>query len=149
MYRLLLRSLPALVAVLALAACGDDEFETPTSPIAPTIITETFSGTVTLNGAQVHSFATQASGSVTATLKFLVPDPAVRMGFALGTWNGSSCSLVIAKTDAVESTVIIRLGQPVRVYPRRREPHGADRVRDRGSAPVGAGYARPVRIPSR
>ena len=107
MYRLLLRSLPALVAVLALAACGDDEFETPTSPIAPTIITETFSGTVTLNGAQVHSFATQASGSVTATLKFLVPDPAVRMGFALGTWNGSSCSLVIAKTDAVESTVII------------------------------------------
>jgi hypothetical protein len=107
MYRLLLRSLPALVAVLALAACGDDEFETPTSPIAPTIITEIFSGTVTLNGAQVHSFNTQASGSVTATLKFLVPDPAVPMGFALGTWNGSSCSLVIAKTDAVESTVII------------------------------------------
>ena len=107
MPRLLLRSLPALVAVLALAACGDDEIDTPTSPIAPTIVTETFNGTVTLNGAQVHSFATLASGSVTATLKFLVPNPAVPMGFALGTWNGSSCSLVIAKTDAVESTVII------------------------------------------
>ena len=106
MYRLTLRFLPALVAVLALAACGD-EFETPTAPTEPTIITETFNGTVTPNGAQTHSFATEASGSVTATLKFLVPDPAVPMGFALGTWNGSSCSLVIAKTDAVETTVII------------------------------------------
>jgi len=105
MYRLTLRSLPALVAVLALAACGDD-FETPTAPTEPTIITETFSGTVTPRGAQSHAFATQASGAVTATLKFLVPDPAVPMGFALGTWNGSSCSLVIAKTDAVASTVI-------------------------------------------
>ena len=107
MYRLTLRYLPALVAVIALAACGDDDFDTPTAPTEPTIITETFNGTVTQNGAQSHSFATQASGSVTATLKFLVPDPAVQMGFALGTWNGSSCSLVIAKTDAIENSVII------------------------------------------
>ncbi len=106
MSRLTLRFLPALVAVLALAACGDD-FETPTAPTEPTIVTETFSGTVTPRGAQAHSFSTQASGAVTATLKFLVPDPTVRMGFALGTWNGSSCTLVIAKTDAVEATVII------------------------------------------
>jgi hypothetical protein len=107
MYRLTVRYFPALVLVLALAACGDDEPDTPTAPTPPTIITETFSGTVSLNGAQSHSFATQASGSVTATLKFLVPDPTVAMGFALGTWNGTSCSLVIARTDAVESTVIL------------------------------------------
>jgi hypothetical protein len=106
MYRLIFRFVPVLVAVLALASCGDD-FEPPTAPTDPVIITETFSGTVTPNGAQAHSFATQASGEVTATLKFLVPDPTIPIGFALGTWNGSSCSLVIAKTDAIESTVII------------------------------------------
>ena len=105
MYRLTFRCVPVFVAVLALAACGED-FDPPTAPTDPVIITETFSGTVNPNGAQSHSFATQASGEVTATLKFLVPDPTVPMGFALGTWNGSSCSLVITKTDAVESTVI-------------------------------------------
>jgi hypothetical protein len=30
----------------------------------------------------------------------------VRMGLALGTWNGSACQLVITKTDAAEATVI-------------------------------------------
>jgi hypothetical protein len=107
MYRQRLRVLPVLVALTFVACDAQDPFEIPTSPDPAPIITETFSGTVIQNGARAHSFATQASGSVTATLKFLVPDPAVQMGFALGTWNGSSCSLVIAKTDAVESTVII------------------------------------------
>jgi hypothetical protein len=69
-------------------------------------VTETFNGVVTLRGAQTHTFTSQASGTVTATLKFLVPDSQVRMGFALGTWNGASCQLVITKTDAIESTVI-------------------------------------------
>jgi hypothetical protein len=107
MYRQTVRVLPVLVA-LAFAGCdSQDPFEIPTSPDPPPIITETFNGTVTPNGAQAHVFATQASGSVTATLKFLVPDPAVPMGFALGTWNGANCALVITKTDAVENTVII------------------------------------------
>lgn len=105
MYRLTFRFLPVLVAVVALTACGD-ELETPTAPTEPTITTETFSGTVTPRGAQSHAFSTQASGAVTATLKLLAPDPAVSMGMALGTWNGSSCSLVIAKTDAVQGTSI-------------------------------------------
>jgi hypothetical protein len=96
-----------MVAVLALSGCGDDPFETPTNPTAPTIVTESFSGVVNRNGAQTHTFSSGASGTVTATLKFLVPDNTVKMGFALGTWNGSSCQLVIAKTDAVESTAIV------------------------------------------
>lgn len=102
----MIRFLPALLAVLAVSGCGDDPFETPTNPNPAVPVTETFSGTVTPRGAQTHTFSTAASGNVTATLKFLVPDSQVRMGLALGTWNGSSCQLVIAKTDAVESTVI-------------------------------------------
>jgi hypothetical protein len=98
--------LPVVVAVLALSACGDDPFETPTNPNPAVPVTETFNGVVTLRGARTHTFSSSASGTVTATLKFLVPDNQVQMGFALGTWNGATCQLVIAKTDAVESTVI-------------------------------------------
>lgn len=106
MHRLSSRLVPVLVSVLALSACGDDDpITTPTNP-TPTSVTETFSGTVTRNGARSHSFATQGSGTITATLKFLVPDPTVPMGLALGTWNGATCMLVITKTDAVENTSI-------------------------------------------
>jgi hypothetical protein len=97
---------PVLVAVLAMTSCGEDPFEVPTNPTPAVPVTETFNGTVTLKGAQTHTFTTGASGTVTATLKFLVPDNTVKMGFALGTWNGASCQLVITKTDAVEATVI-------------------------------------------
>ncbi|HUE90187.1 MAG TPA: hypothetical protein VMO26_29240 [Vicinamibacterales bacterium] len=106
MFRQTSRVLPVLVALAFVACDAQDPFEIPTSASPPPIITETFNGTVTPSGARSHSFATQASGSVTATLKFLVPDPTVQMGFALGTWNGSTCNLIITKTDAVESTVI-------------------------------------------
>jgi hypothetical protein len=103
----MLRYAPVAVAVLALSACGDDPFETPTNPNPAVPVTETFSGTVALRGARTHTFASGASGEVRATLKFLVPDNTVQMGFAPGTWNGSSCQLVIAKTDAVENTVLL------------------------------------------
>lgn len=103
----MLRYAPVLFAVFALSACGEDPFEIPTNPTPPAPVTETFNGVVNLRGAQTHTFASGASGEVRATLKFLVPDGQVRMGFALGTWNGSSCQLVIAKTDAIESTVLI------------------------------------------
>ena len=95
-----------LVAALTMSACGDDPFELPTNPDPAVPVTETFSGRVNIRGAQTHNFSSSASGTVTATLKFLVPDAQVRMGFALGTWNGSSCQLVITKTDAVEGTVL-------------------------------------------
>lgn len=106
MVRLMTRFAAVLVAALAMSACGDDPFELPTNPDPAVPVTETFTGTVSVRGAQTHSFSSAASGTVTATLKFLVPDSGVRMGFALGTWNGSSCQLVIAKTDAVEGAVL-------------------------------------------
>jgi hypothetical protein len=106
MSRLSVRYLPLLVAALVTIGCGEDPFETPTNPNPAVPVTENFSGVVTPRGAQTHTFSSAASGTVTATLKFLVPDSQVKMGLALGTWNGSSCQLVIAKTDAIETTVI-------------------------------------------
>lgn len=106
------RRLIALVLALALpalgaAGCGSTT-TTPTTPTTPAVtITETFTGTVAVGGAAVFSFGVTATGNVTATYKSISPDSGVAMGLALGTWNGSTCSVVITNDNAfVNSTII-------------------------------------------
>ena len=101
----MLRTLTVVLLALALSACGEDD-ETPTSPTAPTMFTATFTGTLTRNGAQTHTFSSQASGTVTATLTSLAPDSSVRVGLALGTWNGAVCQVVLPNDSAAVSTVV-------------------------------------------
>lgn len=101
----LFRSL-ALVATLAVApACGDDAVDTPTTP-TPTIITETFAGTVGVNGAATHTFTASAAGDVTATLTAIGPDSAIVSGLALGEWNGTGCTERISNDSAVQTSVL-------------------------------------------
>jgi hypothetical protein len=106
MTRLTFRFLTTLVAMFVCVACGDDDSSTPTAPTPPTIITETFSGTVTRNGGATHSFSSQASGSVTATLTLLAAAEGTKIGLALGTFNGSACQLVITKDDAIQGSIV-------------------------------------------
>jgi hypothetical protein len=91
-----------LFAILLLAggvaACDDDPTTTPTTPT--TLVTETFSGTVGQGGSATHNFSTATSGSVTATLKTIGTDNTLVVSFALGTWTGSACSLVLANDTA-------------------------------------------------
>jgi hypothetical protein len=104
-----------LALVLALAACGDDELPTgpdPTTPLGPcgaaVCTTANFTGSVNQNGARTHNFATQASGTVTATLVSVGPDaPDLVVGLSLGTWNGSACQVVIAKDDAKQAAIVV------------------------------------------
>jgi len=98
--------LAPLVAAAVTAGCGDDN-PTITNPSTPTAVTETFAGTVTVNGAFAHNFAVDTAGSVTAQITALGPDATVTVGFALGTWNGSACQLIIANDAAKVSTVIL------------------------------------------
>lgn len=98
-----------LVAAVAVgAAACDDEAATPTTPTPAPTVTETFTGSVTQNGAQTHSFSTAAGGTVTATLKAIAPDNAVVMGFSLGSWNTttSACSIVKANDAATAGAVL-------------------------------------------
>lgn len=96
------------VLVLALAtgaaACDDDIPTGPTTPSAP--VTETFTGRVTSNGAETHSFSTAAGGEVKATLKEVSPDSAQVVGFSLGTWNGTSCLIALANDTASSGAVL-------------------------------------------
>jgi hypothetical protein len=94
------------VATFTLAGCGSDPIDTPTTPTEPTQITETFSGTLNVNGARTHNFTVDRAGQVSAQLKTL-SDQAATVGVSLGTWNGQSCAIIITNTSAVLNTTVI------------------------------------------
>ena len=97
-----------LMAVVLLAffaaACDDDTVTTPITPTVPK--TESFSGVVTQNGAQTHNFDAGGAGAVTATLKAIGTDNTLVVSFALGTWTGSACSVVLANDAATGGSVL-------------------------------------------
>jgi hypothetical protein len=104
--RRLFRRAVLLIAVTAAAvsACNNNNnTSTPTSPTIPTVLTETFSGTLLKNAAYTHPFAVTDSGDVSVFLLQSVdpgqPDNAIPIGVSLGTWNGVSCSVVIASDN--------------------------------------------------
>ena len=96
-----------LVVVVAVsAACNGLIDELPTTP-DPVITTETFTGTLTVNGGQTHQFFTSATGAITATLTSLGESPAdTTVGFSLGTLAGVSCNIVLANDQAVVTSVL-------------------------------------------
>jgi hypothetical protein len=101
------RLLGALLLACALAGC-DDEPELPTNPTPPNPVTETFSGTVTRNGAEMHSFDVSAGGAIVATLNAIGTDNTLVVGFSLGNWNTvtSSCTIVLANDAATGGSVL-------------------------------------------
>jgi hypothetical protein len=102
--KLAIRALLMVVLALPVAACDDDTPTTPTTPRDP--VTETFTGTVTQNGANTQTFSTAGSGTVTATLRAVGPDSALVIGFSLGNWNGTSCQIILARDDSTVGAVL-------------------------------------------
>jgi hypothetical protein len=106
------------IAVLA-AACGSS---TPTTPTPPTLVTDTFTGTLTQNGGVTSTFNVKVAGTATATLTSIGPDSTKTVGFSLGIIIGTACQAVIAKDAALQNDVLRAVAQPggtgfcVRVY---------------------------------
>lgn len=100
--------LVALVLPLAMfaTACEGDIANIPTTP-DPVAVTETFSGTLTKNGAATHTFYNTATGSITATLTSLGEEPPEMVGISLGTFSATQvCSTVLSRDNAVVTTVV-------------------------------------------
>ena len=93
--------------LLAVTACGCSGVidQLPTTP-DPVITTETFTGTLNINGGQTHQFFTSATGAVTATLTSLGEAPPERVGFSMGTMAGATCTIVLANDQAVVTSVL-------------------------------------------
>ena len=94
-------------ALLALAlfgaACdnGDLDVTIPT----PTLVTETFTGTVTLNGAVSHGFTAQSAGTTVAEITAIDPAGSF-VGFQMGTWSGVVCTAVLSNDAGTLSSIL-------------------------------------------
>jgi len=105
MRRLLVRVLMLIPIAGMASACGSSSSTTtPIGPSLPTVLTETFSGTLTHNAAYTHPFSVTAAGSVTvflisSTNAGNLADNQITLGVSLGTWNGASCAIVIANDN--------------------------------------------------
>ena len=100
----IVRVLMASLAV-TMSACSGLIDELPTTP-DPVITTETFNGTLNINGGQTHQFFTAATGTVTATLTSLGDEAPSKVGFSMGTMAGSTCTIVLRNDSAVVSSVL-------------------------------------------
>lgn len=98
--------LPALSLAIVAAGCGSD---TPTAPTdTPAVqVTETFFGTVTVNGAATSTFDEAKAGSITVQLTALTPDDTVKVGMELGTWDGVGCAVGVSTTSAALNSSLI------------------------------------------
>jgi len=98
-----------LVAIAAAGCSSDSTTDTPTEP-TPVLVTESFSGSLTVNGGQTHAFAVSRAGTVTAQIKTL-SDQAATIGLSLGTWNGAACQIVIANDAALVTQAVTGTAQ--------------------------------------
>ena len=101
-----LKFLTMVMLAAAAAACSEGTTTTPT-PITPPVLTDTYSGTLNTNGAASYTFTTSQSGDVQATLTALAPNSALLVGLSLGTWNGTSCQIVLANDKATQFSRIV------------------------------------------
>ena len=101
----ILRALVLSIAAIG-AGCSGEIDNLPTTP-DPVVVTETFSGTININGAATHNVFTSATGTVTATLTSLGENAPSKIGFSMGTLAGTTCSVVLHNDNAVATTVLI------------------------------------------
>ena len=104
-------TLPLLLATLVVGGCAEDPVQAPTQP-DPVQITETFSGTLTVNGAAVHVFTVDRAGGVTAQVTELSAT-GVTFGLSLGSWSGIACQLIVVSAASREGDLIAGTAQTI------------------------------------
>ena len=122
-----------------LVACGGGNVDSVQPTSEPTVLTVTFSGTLTRNSAYTHPFPVTDQGNVSVYLLTStdVRNPAadgIPLGVSLGTWNGSSCSTVIANDQMAPGTSLPLSGRATAAG------NLCVRVYDVGLVPVAANY---------
>jgi hypothetical protein len=128
MRRSIVRHLLALaVLTLPAAACNEDTPSTPTNPSDPVTVTETFSGSLTPNGALTFPFAVGSAGTVTVTLTTIQLAQDVTIGVSLGNWNDTagSCQIVVDNSSAVQGVIVAgQIGLPANLCARVYDSKG-------------------------
>ena len=101
----ILRTLVLSVAIGA-AGCEGEINNFPTTP-DPVTVTETFTGTLTVNGAQTHNVFSGATGLVTATITSLGETAPEKVGFSMGTLSSvGTCTVIVHNDNAVVTSAL-------------------------------------------
>jgi hypothetical protein len=93
-----------LFVALTSWACDNGPSTAPT-PTPGNPVTETFSGTLTLNGAVTYPFTVAGAGAVTATVTSVDPSGSV-IGMQMGTWDTVTCTAVVSNSLASTASVL-------------------------------------------
>ena len=96
-----------ILACVLGAGCEDVENPNPIDPDPLPNVTDTFTGTLNRNGAATFNFTVAGGGLVALTLTKVAPDNTIAVGLAMGTWNGTTCSVVLANDNSVENTTVV------------------------------------------
>jgi len=95
----------ALVAFVFASCNGTNN--TTAATTSTTRTTETFSGTVTVDGSDVHNFTVTATGAIDVTLTAAAPPAAIVMGISVGVPADGKCpALAGASTNASAGTTV-------------------------------------------
>jgi hypothetical protein len=93
-----------LAAVLVTAGCADPVAPVTPVPAVPTV-TDTFSDTLLVAGANTHQFTVTTVGGVKVTLSSLVPGASVALG--VGTPSLGTCSVIDHVTTVAGESVVL------------------------------------------
>jgi hypothetical protein len=96
-----------LLLVTSLVAASCEEPTPPTTPSLSDPVRTTFTGTIGPNGAISETFVVSRAGSLTATLTGLTPNGDATVGFGLGTFGGTSCTMIILNDKAFPGIFLI------------------------------------------
>lgn len=94
------------IVALAASACGGSSSSTSSLPTTPTasLVTDTFSGSITQNGTAIHPFSVTSSGSsLLAGYTSIAPATVTALGIGIGAWDGTNCGLNQSQNDAARS----------------------------------------------
>jgi hypothetical protein len=105
MHRLIARLVPLIAVSLIVSGCGNNSDDAVVAP-PPTTFTDTFTGTLTLNGGTTFSFTVVGAGDMRAQLTTLEPDHTKPVGLSLGTWNGSICQVILPNDNSIQGSVV-------------------------------------------
>ena len=104
MHRFISRFAPLVVLFFTVSGCSNNAV----APAAVSAtVTDSFTGTITLNGATTYSFTATGVGSITAVLTTLSPDSTQPVGLSVGTWNGSICQIVLADDASIQGSQVL------------------------------------------
>ena len=86
------------------AGCAGEIDNIPTTP-DPVIVTDTFTGTMNINGAATHNVFTSATGHGDGDLTSLGENAPAKVGFSMGTLSTvGTCTVVVCITTTPWST---------------------------------------------